>query len=757
MSQKPINNPPPPGLSLGDIYYVLFRHKWKILIISVLGLLAALLLPRVMTPPFQSEAEIMIRYVVENKSPGQTASDDARIKSPDEGGASIVNSEIQILTSLDLCQQIADDIGPEKILAKAGGGKEREAAAALIHRNLIVSVPNRSSVIQVVFQHPDPTMVQPVLRQLLDSYYKRHAEVHRPVVDDFLTQETDRLRSQLAQTENALRAAKTNAGIVSIDDAKKSYSEQLSQLRLEVFSTQAELAERQAAIAEISKTANVKPVPVTNAVPAANSVPQEKTVEYRRVLNLLDGLVKREQDLSLQFTSENAQVRGVREQIAGYQKTRTDLEKEFPGLVSVAEETKTKHFDLATGGQLDLTAERAKVSALATKISVLTNQLAQVQRDASALDSIEASITELQRKKELEEQNYKYFSANLEQARIDEALGATRSSNISIIQEPSPPFRDTKKINKMRLGAAFGGLAVALALAFFIELYLDRSIRRSSQVGSQLHAPLFISIPRLAAKASRSGKNAKLLPASSNGSGASANANGSSENGQAIQNGLAMNGHANGSGIRMQARPFYETLRDRLILYFEANNLTHKPKLVAVTSCEIGSGVTTSAAGLAASLSETGEGNVLLVDMSGHEPEAHHFYKGRLDCGLEDALEMEKRDGAMVQENLYVVSESTKDDKLPQVLPKRFKHLIPKLRASDFDYIIFDMPPVSQISPTPRLAQFMDIVFLVVESEKTNRDIAKHAASLLADSKANVGIILNKTKAYVPKRLRQDL
>src|SRR5699024_142884 len=69
---------------------------------------------------------------------------------------------------------------------------------------------------------------------------------------------------------------------------------------------------------------------------------------------------------------------------------------------------------------------------------------------------------------------------------------------------------------------------------------------------------------------------------------------------------------------------FHETLRDRLISYFESVNLTHKPKLVAVTGLGRGSGVTTTAAGLASSLSETGEGNVLLVDMTAGQGSAHH-------------------------------------------------------------------------------------------------------------------------------------
>jgi Mrp family chromosome partitioning ATPase len=168
------------------------------------------------------------------------------------------------------------------------------------------------------------------------------------------------------------------------------------------------------------------------------------------------------------------------------------------------------------------------------------------------------------------------------------------------------------------------------------------------------------------------------------------------------------------------------------------------------------------AAGLAASLSETGEGNVLLVDMHVENGVAHDFHHGKLACGLDDALEVEKRSEAMVQDNLYMVREAANGktangDKLPRVLPKRFNHLMPRLKASDYDYIIFDMPAISQISVTARLSRFMDMVLLVVESEKTDRDIVKRATTLLSEPNTNVGIILNKSRAYVPRLLQQEL
>src|SRR5438445_205325 len=78
---------------------------------------------------------------------------DSRGKPPDELGENIINSELEILTSLDLAQEVVtkQDIGPEKILAKAGGGADPQRAAALIRKGLIVDVPKRSSVIRLVF------------------------------------------------------------------------------------------------------------------------------------------------------------------------------------------------------------------------------------------------------------------------------------------------------------------------------------------------------------------------------------------------------------------------------------------------------------------------------------------------------------------------------------------------------------------------------------------------------------------------------
>jgi hypothetical protein len=51
----------------------------------------------------------------------------------------------------------------------------------------------------------------------------------------------------------------------------------------------------------------------------------------------------------------------------------------------------------------------------------------------------------------------------------------------------------------------------------------------------------------------------------------------------------------------------------------------------------------------------------------------------------------------------------------------------------------------------------MDVNLLVVESEKTDREIVKQASAMLSGPKHNVGVVLNKKRAYVPLWLQQEL
>jgi anion-transporting ArsA/GET3 family ATPase len=165
--------------------------------------------------------------------------------------------------------------------------------------------------------------------------------------------------------------------------------------------------------------------------------------------------------------------------------------------------------------------------------------------------------------------------------------------------------------------------------------------------------------------------------------------------------------------------------------------------------------VSSIAAGLAATLSETGDGNVLLVNINGNRGAAQEFYKGEPGCSLEEVLETGKK-CALVKVSLYPVARPANGDELSTNLPRKLSALMPRLKASEYNYIIFDMPPVNRTSVTVRLSGLMDMVLLVIESEKTNQDVVKDVISLLGESNPTVGTVLNKSRSYVPASLHQE-
>ena len=73
-----------------------------------------------------------------------------------------------------------------------------------------------------------------------------------------------------------------------------------------------------------------------------------------------------------------------------------------------------------------------------------------------------------------------------------------------------------------------------------------------------------------------------------------------------------------------------------------------------------------------------------------------------------------------------------------------------------YDFIVLDMPPVSDTSLAVRMPGMIHAAVLVIEAEKVNEEIACRARDLLLREKINLaGLVLNRRRNYVPKWLHQ--
>jgi uncharacterized protein involved in exopolysaccharide biosynthesis/Mrp family chromosome partitioning ATPase len=636
------------GIHLSDVFFALFKRKWTIIVCALLGIITAAAFYFLYPPVYQSQAKLLVRYVLE-RSAVDPIDNTTKPNQASKTNDSVIDSEVQILTSWDLAAQVADAIGPKRF-----GASSKEAAAGSIISGLQATSSKDSDVILVSYKNRDPQLTALVLHELLSRYFVKHLEVHRSAgAFDFVTQQSDQVRARLNQTEDALKALREKTGIVSsLKDGADALKDEAADTRKQLNAAEADLAEQQALV---------------------NQLAQKKEKKWR-----------------------------------------------------------------SKSSRTEKTPEAAKAQAAGTqaKVEALKNRLRDIQQRTKQLSELRPQIEELERRREMDEGNYKYFATALEKARVDEALDPSKMPNISAVQRPSPPALDTKTRDKISLGLAGGGLALGIALALLRGMVLNRTVGRPLQLETHLHIPLMLSIPH--SKAARNGHMA-LPPNGSPKPGAVATRRHHSK--------LAPwePGHF--------MRPYCDAIRDRLGLYFELNHLTHKPKLVGIAGFSEDAGASTLAAGLAASLSETNDGKVLLVDVNLGPEEVHPFFKGKPAYTLNAALKS-KDQIASAADNLYLATVGSSNSGGPaQIGLKKFFDMMPNMKASDFDYIIFDMPPLEQTSPTWGMAAFMDKLLLVVEAEKNNRDLVKRGYRKLVAERDNVAVVVNKTRSYVPRWL----
>ncbi len=764
------------SIGLNDVLFILYKHKWKILVCALVGFVAAAtvyFMPR--KTSYQSTAKLLVKYVVDRSLVDSGM--ESNIGSTSQSVHTMLGAEFEILGSYDLALDVAQAIGPENLVINAGPDVKvsLDEAASQVRNGLRLSYPKGNTVITIGFRHPDPEMSRRVLEEVVTRYLKRHLDIHRSQeAFDIVSQKVDEVRSRLRQTEIELKDVMLKSEIISLDDTRRTLSTYLTKAREDVLSAEEQLAEQAARVKEVQRWADEaarasaefqsnkvqlaasrtnSPAEETLALPE----PEPPVVVDRTIGEKLDSVVRKlaqaritELDLLARYTSENPLVRVVQDQISTLEKQRVMLEEMIPkktgspsSTASVASLSGPDVPELLPPEPIkgstpeDLLRENARYSAAAARLEMLKARLKALTESASKFADVQLQITQLERRKTMEEGLYRQLESSLEKARVDEALDPSRMPNISTVQKPSSPVPVVEELNqKLVKGLAAGGLMLGLGLAFLIELVIDPSVKRPGELETRYRIPVLFSVPRIA------NRRRKLLPASAAGK---EDADGplpvlASDAGQSAW----LPGHF--------IRPFCDSIRDRLILYFQIKSMTHKPKLVAVAGCAGGEGTSTIAGGLAASLSETGDGKVLLVNMNAGQEQMHPFFKGRMAGSLEEALQLghsEDLDG----QNLFMASGDVQGHGPLSIAPKKFYDLLPNLKASDFDYIIFDMPPLAESSATLAMAGFMDKMLLVVQSEKTSKHLVKRTYSELVAARADVSCIFNRVPTDLPKFL----
>src|SRR5438132_1234804 len=615
------------NLNLRNILFAIFKWKRIILGFALLGIVAAAGIYFFYPAVYESDARLLVRYVLKRSGvhpidaiSGQGGKSGTGITSD-----GVIAAEVSIITSWDLSVQVAEALGPNRVLPDTKAPTVVGAAAA-INSGLATTTAKNSNIVGVAYPNRRPEVATAVLNELVNRYFTKHLEVHRAASEfDFVSQQSDQIRARLNQAEDALKALKAKAGVMSLSDSMANFSAQSSHLDDQLRAAESDLAEQQARVKQIERgglpvdlnsTDNAKDSTKKNTTAPSGQASTKDIGDYQALVTNLTKLRETQLEMAAKYTPENVLMKMNQAHINDLEDQKRNLEKKFPELATLRTS--------GASGQLDIRVERARLAGMKSKLDDLRRQKIELQERMKQLADIGPQIAALERNKDLEEQNYKYYSGTLQKARVDEALDPSKMPNISAIQRPSPPGMVTTTRNKIALGLAGGGLALGICLALLFELVFNHSYKRRSEVELQLRSPVMLSIP---CEGPKRGKNGRLrLPW---------------KNGQRAGKETADKSKPNLAPWEVEhfIRPYSEAIRDRLGLYFELHGVTHKPKLIGVTGFGEGSGTSTLAAGVAAALSETGDRKILLVDVNAANGEVHPFFAGRPAASLTAAIQ----------------------------------------------------------------------------------------------------------------------
>jgi uncharacterized protein involved in exopolysaccharide biosynthesis len=461
------------------------------------------------TPPmFEAESSLLVRIgreYIYRPEIGRT--DTARGPSL----AEMVNSEVEILSSRDLAEQVVNEIGyqnlyPELVELEADPRIAAEKAVLRLRGAASIRPVLESSVIKVGFEHAVPVLAADVVNLLVERFTDKHLEVfgeeRAGIVEAQLTQ---RLK-ELATAEQALADFKSQNGVFDLNEQRRQLLVRREGLLRDLYA-----AEREVTGVRIQLPPGEEPVDEPALPPHLSTTMKEELFrqlgqlqqELRAIappasnrlieelqLTLL-ALQREEQQLLQAYNETDRRVVGIREEIERSRRFLTDTEAASGTLddlrLRAHEDSKRalqEEIDrMSSEIELLLRAEehhartvlRMRLAALEAQGSADQARIDQIDLDIRTLDQHEMKLRQLERALTSAEAAVQTYQQRADEARIGEELDREKRINVRVIEMAAPPVAPIGLPLKLKVAlGAFVGLLTGAGLAVLVDLFRAR-------------------------------------------------------------------------------------------------------------------------------------------------------------------------------------------------------------------------------------------------------------------------------------------
>jgi uncharacterized protein involved in exopolysaccharide biosynthesis len=461
--------------SLADVIRVC-ASRWRLIAAVTAAALALAIAWLVVAPPrYRASAKILVTSNrADVSSPRQTAEvvQTTRV-TPEE-----LNSQLQILESRDLLEQVLRELGmtgTSPLAAPSSGlgsfarflRAKTDATTAPLYvavsdglAHLDASVIEKSNVLEVDFSDPDPARARNVLTHLVQAYLDRHVAFQQhSEAEEFFTTQSEMLRKKLSASEAALADAKLRAG--ALPDQDEAIARRVNFVKVElgrVRIARAE-AERRAAYLESQRAGAGKGGGV--------ATPELLALEAKRA-----DLAARYQPESQQLAEVDAQITRLRTAVASYDSIGAPME-----------------------GRMDLFSTRAEIATQRAREEVLNQELAEYLHEADGLAHSGLDDQRLERQVRLDEEAYLSYVRSAEDARLSGALEKTSLLRLRVIELAPTPLEPVGPPAALALLLALAaGLVLGVGTAIARER-LDSTVRTAADVRRYANLDVLAIVP----------------------------------------------------------------------------------------------------------------------------------------------------------------------------------------------------------------------------------------------------------------------
>ena len=704
------NNYSEEEINLKDYLNIILNYKWLIigvfLVISIATAIYTFRLPKI----YEASSMVMI----EQKSNSDMFMLGGSI------GPTTLNNTMEIIKSRPISEIVLKMLKANKNYKKFPIS-ESEAPIHSLMKGISVDSKRQTDILTLKYDSTNPEEAKVIVNSFAKAIVQKKTEYARIEVSNirqFLEDQVSTIKRRLQNSEEDLRTYKVEHGISILSEETKNLIEKSSDMEanLKAAETEYQVAEKKYIYLKNELTKQ------DSLLGDVNSILNSPLLEKLRT-EVVDTQTRLSKLLTKQNYSEShPEIISLTKEL---ERAKKNLKKEIIKNVAV----KTGSADpLVYRSELikDIAVTETDVTVAKAKYTSLKESVKDYQSKINLLPDTELDLARRERAFKMNEKIYGMMVTKYEDAKIAEQ---GKMGNIRIIEEantPEHPIKPNKKMNLL-IGLVLG-LGFGVGLAFLLHSF-DNRIHTLDDVEKNINYSIMGTIPKISIDKEEYKKRMADIGESSDNSLFE-----SEESSRLISH------YAPKSPIAEA----YRTLRTNII----SRQKGEGSMAIMVTSPGPQEGKSTTVSNIAITLAQMG-GKVVLLDSDLRKPVLHNIFGLKKEKGLSDFYDDDKVNlSDLVKEtaidNLSVITSGFLPPNPSEMLAsKKTEELISKLKEN-FDYVVFDTPPIIAVTDAMILAKKVDQKMLVVRVDKTEKGVIKRALEMMENVKVNIdGVIVN--------------